>query len=276
MKRRWSKIAAQVSLLGVLFSTRKFWYGLLAASFLIFSQTTAHGAGTPGTLKWSHATTGNTIQASPAIGADGTIYVGSYGDKLYTKFYAINPNGTLKWSYATGSSIFSSPAIGTDGTIYVGSLDGSLYAIYSSSPGLATSPWPMFHHDLQHTGRLATPISESVTIDIEPWFKPNIINLKFKWAPIPVAILSKTGFDATKMIDEDSLTFGDDGNENSLAFCSPLFIDVNGDRLRDLICFFYTGKMGFLCGDTKGTLQGKTKDGKPIEGSDLVKIVPCK
>ena len=49
----------------------------------------------------------------------------------------------------------SSPAIGADGTIYVGSEDGKLYAIYSSSPGLANSPWPMFHHDLKHTGNPA-------------------------------------------------------------------------------------------------------------------------
>ena len=70
-------------------------------------------------------TTGYWILSSPVIGADGTIYVGSYDHTLY----AINPDGGLKWSYATGSSIYSSPAIGADGTIYVGSLDGKLYAI---------------------------------------------------------------------------------------------------------------------------------------------------
>ena len=77
-----------------------------------------------GTLKWSY-TTGSWIVSSPAIGADGTIYVGSADKKLY----AINPNGTLKWSYATGNSIASDPAIGADGTIYVGSEDNNLYAI---------------------------------------------------------------------------------------------------------------------------------------------------
>ena len=38
------------------------------------------------------------IYSSPAIGSDGTIYVGSDDCKLY----AINSNGTLKWSYTTG------------------------------------------------------------------------------------------------------------------------------------------------------------------------------
>jgi outer membrane protein assembly factor BamB len=38
------------------------------------------------------------------------------------KLYAINPDGSQKWSFTTGDiAIWSSPAIGADGTIYVGS-----------------------------------------------------------------------------------------------------------------------------------------------------------
>ena len=62
---------------------------------------------------------------SPAIGTDGTIYVGT--NDYY--FDALNPNGTLKWSYYTDiGSVVSSPAIGADGIVYVGLLDGSVYA----------------------------------------------------------------------------------------------------------------------------------------------------
>jgi outer membrane protein assembly factor BamB len=43
--------------------------------------------------------------------------------------YAINPNGSQKWKFATGGAVFSSPTIGSDGTIYVGSNDGNVYAI---------------------------------------------------------------------------------------------------------------------------------------------------
>jgi len=75
-------------------------------------------------LKWSF-TTGDQVMSSPTIGADGTIYVGSFDNKLY----AINPDGSQRWSFATGASVYSSPAIGADGTIYVGSLDKKLYAI---------------------------------------------------------------------------------------------------------------------------------------------------
>ena len=77
-----------------------------------------------GVLKWSYATR-NLIFSSPAIGPDGTIYVGSNDHNLY----AINPNGALKWSYTTSGVIASSPAIGADGMIYVWSADGNVYAI---------------------------------------------------------------------------------------------------------------------------------------------------
>ena len=41
------------------------------------------------------------IQGTPAVGDDGTIYVGSQDNKLY----AINSDGTLKWSYYTGGDV---------------------------------------------------------------------------------------------------------------------------------------------------------------------------
>ena len=69
--------------------------------------------------------TGNWINSSPAIGSDGTIYVGSEDANLY----AINPDGTQKWAFPTGNGIISSPAIGADGTIYIGSYDDHLYAV---------------------------------------------------------------------------------------------------------------------------------------------------
>ena len=128
---------------------------------------------TPGTEKWSVKVGGATdlwsIRSSPAIGPDGTIYVGSEDGTLYAvdpgadpednpksffltsdsifsspavapdgtiyigsddgNLYAISPNGEEKWKFQTGGSVFSSPAIGPDGTIYVGSDDGNLYAI---------------------------------------------------------------------------------------------------------------------------------------------------
>ena len=65
-----------------------------------------------GTLKWKFQT-GSYVYSSPAIGSDGTIYVGSEDDYLY----ALNPDGTLKWILQAGVYVLSSPAIGSDGTI---------------------------------------------------------------------------------------------------------------------------------------------------------------
>ena len=54
--------------------------------------------------------------SSPAIGSDGTVYVGSNDKKLY----AINGKSGVKlWEFETGGGVHSSPAIGSDGTVYV-------------------------------------------------------------------------------------------------------------------------------------------------------------
>ena len=65
------------------------------------------------------------MYSSPAVSADGTVYVGSYDGRLY----AINPDSSGRWKFATGGAVYSSPAVGADGTIYVGSGDGNLYAV---------------------------------------------------------------------------------------------------------------------------------------------------
>jgi large repetitive protein len=82
---------------------------------------------------------------TPAVAADGTIYVhteagttdpNSYAVAGPSRLYAINPDGTPKWSYAFNNGLGvlvggapSSPAVGPDHTIYVGSMDTGLYAL---------------------------------------------------------------------------------------------------------------------------------------------------
>lgn len=65
------------------------------------------------------------IDSSPAIAADGTVYIGCHNHYLY----AYNPDGILKWKTDLGQTITSSPTVGPDGTIYVGSYTHRLYAI---------------------------------------------------------------------------------------------------------------------------------------------------
>ncbi len=70
----------------------------------------------PHTEKWRYRTGWDGyIESQPVIGKDGTIYFGSRGSDR--KLYAINPDGTKKWSYQMEGSIWrSSPAIAKDGT----------------------------------------------------------------------------------------------------------------------------------------------------------------
>ena len=83
----------------------------------------------PGTVLWAFET-GDWVDSSPAIGSDGTVYVGSDDKKLY----AINGKSGVKlWEFETGGGVSSSPAIGSDGTVYVGSWDKKLYAINGKS-----------------------------------------------------------------------------------------------------------------------------------------------
>ena len=90
------------------------------------------------------------MSSSPAIGSEGTVYVGSWDKKLY----AINgKSGDKLWEFETGGYVLSSPSIGPDGTVYVGSHDNKLYSIKTDSKGPAKSPWPMRGQNAQNTGR---------------------------------------------------------------------------------------------------------------------------
>lgn len=100
---------------------------------------------------WNATATGPVGFSSPAIGADGTVYVGSQDGSLY----AFAPAGTLKWSVRTGGSIESSPTISADGTIYIGSSDRKLYAIQDN----ATSARVLWSNELNG------PVFGSPTLD---------------------------------------------------------------------------------------------------------------
>jgi outer membrane protein assembly factor BamB len=83
--------------------------------------------------------------SSPAIGPDGTVYIGSMDDKLYS----VSPTGSINWTVIMGAPIYSSPAVSADGTIYVGSGDAHLYAVnpdgsikwsFSADDSISSSP----------------------------------------------------------------------------------------------------------------------------------------
>lgn len=97
-----------------------------------------------GTLQWVYPTK-SILSSSPAIAVDGTIYVaGTNLDGLFicsdppnpvqlSTFYAVNPDGTSKWSTTLSGPVNSSPVIASDGTIYIGS-SGDLRPMAKTNP----------------------------------------------------------------------------------------------------------------------------------------------
>jgi outer membrane protein assembly factor BamB len=75
-------------------------------------------------VEWTFPGLGETY-SSPVVGRDSTIYIGSPNGKIH----AVNPDGTLKWTYDTGRIMRSSAALAPDDTIYIGSCDKNIYAI---------------------------------------------------------------------------------------------------------------------------------------------------
>jgi outer membrane protein assembly factor BamB len=69
---------------------------------------------TTGKQRWS-LYLGDEVYCTPAIGADGTIYVVTDSGTVA----AIAPNGKKKWSFKTGDEIASSPTIDLKGRIYI-------------------------------------------------------------------------------------------------------------------------------------------------------------
>jgi outer membrane protein assembly factor BamB len=65
------------------------------------------------------------VLTAPAIGGDGTIFFGTAGGS----FYAINPDGSLRFKVSAGGRIAGSPAIGPSGAVYFTADDGNLYAV---------------------------------------------------------------------------------------------------------------------------------------------------
>ncbi len=113
----------------------------------------------------------------------------------------------------------------------------------------------------------------SVDIDIKPGSFPNSINLG-SHGNVPVAILSTAAFDAARV---EPLTVTLAGASVALkGKDTPMasLVDVNGDGLLDLVVHVSTEALQLSAGDTTAVVEGSTRDGFTIKGSDSVRIVP--
>lgn len=85
-----------------------------------------------GSLVWSfdarvspRASYNNWFEGNVAIGPDGTFYAGNTN----FNYYAVNPDGSLRWTYPVGSNAWSMAAFAQDGTIFWASTDTRIRAI---------------------------------------------------------------------------------------------------------------------------------------------------
>ena len=80
---------------------------------------------------WKYTFDPPVYHSCPAVGDDGTIYVGS-GDSAWAPgtLYAVGSDGVFKWSYQ-GESCLYSPVIGNNGTIFIQDFHNTVYALTS-------------------------------------------------------------------------------------------------------------------------------------------------
>jgi hypothetical protein len=86
--------------------------------------------------------------SSPVVGSDGTIYFGTDAGLVY----AVNADGTLKWTFGAGGEFDNCPSMDAEGTLYIchsggpGEMYGGplrCYAISDSGTAAVTPPKPM-------------------------------------------------------------------------------------------------------------------------------------
>jgi len=101
-----------------------------------------------GTLKWTFNLGSNQdiFQSSPAVSADGIIYVGTnIGETSGGDIIAVNPDGTERWRHRIADDwVDSSPCIDENGIVYIGSSlanETNVYGyLYAFGPGELNNP----------------------------------------------------------------------------------------------------------------------------------------
>jgi len=169
-----------------------------------------------GNIKWKY-TFGNDIypySAAPAVGLDGSIFIGMTDNKLY----AISKTGKKLWDFETVGTSFSSPALTEDARVVFGSKDGTLYVVQGASPVDKLAPWPSYGGGLFNRGR----IQEPVQVELPPESKPAALevqvadlseSLRLKITGTPsFNYVIQTSFDLNEWIDMEPIRLSEQGS----------------------------------------------------------------
>lgn len=207
-------------------------------------------------------TAGNFQDWDPYWGANGIVFSSNRDTSSeHWKLWMIQPDGTGLHSVANTTGL--SPAVLRDGRILF--TDEMMASRPISSIGIVNPA----------TGakKIAVNVQGYLTpIDIRPGKAINNVN-PISRGKIEVAILSTRTFDATKVVNQSTLTFGQTGSEQSFSKCSNKAKDVNNDGLPDLRCRFWIRNTGIQNNDKIGVLRFIGNNGIPYEGRDTLMIV---
>lgn len=109
--------------------------------------------------------------SSPVVGADGTIYFGTDVGLVY----AVNPDGTLKWTFGAGGEFDNCPSMDADGTLYIchsggpGEIYGGPLMCYAiSDKGTITVDVPKPESENDRIRRLEAELERAKRQDNQP------------------------------------------------------------------------------------------------------------
>jgi hypothetical protein len=90
--------------------------------------------------------------------------------------------------------------------------------------------------------------------------------------PVAFAILSEPGWNAFQQVAQRTVTFGKSGKEISVSHCLSVAMDVNSDKLSDLVCVASAEATGLLRGDTEASFEAQTTEGGLLDGTAAVVV----
>ncbi len=88
-------------------------------------------------VKWVFDLGGTTHFKSPSVGQNGTIYAGSE-----TELFALNPDGSTKWSVYIPNEMLNHVTISEDDFLYVSTSYHKMYKIDSTTGNMVNENWP--------------------------------------------------------------------------------------------------------------------------------------